>query len=352
MKKFLSITILIFFSAVYILSSSDILMKKIAPYRYGLQSIFGSDKYSYGDLYGLSYLPEYKLVPEKKEIPHCNYKRPGNINLYMICDSYIWGFVKTDSIFCNLNKFEYVRWTYNEQISEQMDTTCKNILIIEVSERYLRKFLPDSAEMYSSVFVFKNNSYSTKKPETKSLLAKILKYKYSEKINQNLEFNLFGYRFLTPLKEFTAEFNYKSFGRTNKDVSVSSDKKYLFYGHTTDSSKNTSSFNPVSEMEISDLISCINNEYNHFKALGFDEVYLSIIPNPVSIIEPGFGKYNNLVKRIQNNKDLLPPVIDVFDVFNKTPYEIYYRSDSHWNYDGFQLWVDQVNKILKAYTIR
>lgn len=349
MRKIFSIIIFGFFSAVYLISSNGYLMKKIAPFRYEMNSPLGSDKYRYGDLFGLSYLPEYKIVPEKKVIPHCDYERPGNVNLFMICDSYIWGFVKTDSIFCNVNKMEILRWARGEKIEEKLDSTFKNILIIEVSERYARQFLPDTTGVFSSLIVQKENENLNFKRASETLSDKILRYLYNKDINQNLEFNLFDYRFLTPFKEAKAELNYRLFGRTSKDVAVLPDKAYLFYGPTIDSTKNTSSFNSVSETEVSALITCINSEYKHFKMLGFDEVYLSIIPNPVSILDPDLGRYNNLVERIQNRKDLNVPVIDIFKLFKDAHYQIFYKSDSHWNYDGLQIWVNQVNEILKKY---
>ena len=325
-------------------------MKKIAPYRYELSSPLGSDKYKYGDLYGFSYLSDYKIKPEKKPLLINNCLEPRNINLYMICDSYLWSFVKTDSIFCNVNKLKYVRWAYGEQIDEPMDTSKLNILIIEASERQVRKLLSDTVEMYSSMRVYKNGSDLFLKPEPETLWHKIQRYLFNEFINQNIEFNLFEYNFLTHLKELKADLIYKIFNRTNNDVTVSTDKKYLFYGATTDITKNTSSFSYLSDEEISDIVYCVNNAYRHFKVLGFDEIYLSIIPNPVTILDPGIGKYNDLINRIQNRNDLEIPLINVFPLFKSAKNEIYYRSDSHWNYDGFQIWVNETNKILMQYT--
>lgn len=350
MKKFFSILVLIFFTAVYLLSTSDFIMKKVAPFRYELDSPLGSDKYRYGDLYGLCYLKDFKIYTEKKQPVLSDCKKPGDVNLYMICDSYLWSFVKTDSIFCNVNKLKYARWLYFEQVEEKMDTAKKNILIIESSERFARKLLKDTADMYSSMRVSTDNPKTIAERIPESLWEKILRYLYNENINQNLEFNLFDYRFLTPFKELKAELNYRLFGRTNNDVSVSSDKKYLLYGPTADSTKTTSSFNPFSDKEIDETVMQLNREYEHFKTLGFDEIYLSLIPNPVSIVDPGFGKYNNFINRIQNSTALRMPVIDIYNIFRKIPGEVYFRSDSHWNYEGFQIWVYEVNKRLKYYS--
>ena len=348
MRRILSIFVLIFFTAVYLLSSNDYMMKKIAPSRYEMTNLFGSDKYRYGDLFGLCYLKDFKIESEKEPPILSSCKKPGNVNLYLICDSYLWSFIKTDSIFCNVNKMRYARWLYNERIEEKLDTTHRNILIIESSERFARKLLKDTLDMYSSMRVSKRVEKSNFS-ESETLWDKILRYLYNENVNQNLEFNLFDYRFLTPVKELKAELNYRVFGRINNDVSISTDKNYLLYGPTTDSTKNTSSFNHVNDKEVSELISNLNIEYKYFRALGFDEVYLSLIPNPVSIINPDFGNYNYLIARIQQRKDRLIPIIDTYDLFKTVQYPIYYKSDSHWNYDGFQLWVNQTNKMLSKY---
>jgi hypothetical protein len=267
----------------------------------------------------------------------------------MICDSYLWSFVKTDSIFCNVNKLKYARWLYDEQIEEELDHTKKNILIIEVAERHILKLLRDTLEMYYSIRVSKKGIDLLWKRKPETFYQKVLRYLYNEKINQNLEFNLFDYSFFTPFRELKAELNYRLFNRTDKDVSISTDKQYLFYIATTDTSKITSSFYKVKEQDIKDVIFCTNRAYYYFKKLGFDEIYLSIVPNPVTITDPGYGVNNGLIDIIQNSRDLKVPLINIFPLFKNSQKELYYRSDSHWNYDGFQIWLDEVNKILKNY---
>ena len=81
--------------------------------------------------------------------------------------------------------------------------------------------------------------------------------------------------------------------------------------------------------------------------MGFDYVYLSLIPNPVSVIEPEFSSYNMLIEKIQNNKELLLPYVDIFNVIKKDPKRYYYKTDSHWNYEGFELWLSYLNKELE-----
>src|SRR5947209_617752 len=85
---------------VLIVSTSDKLMKMITEYRLSTKSFLGSDKYRYGDLYGMSYLPNFRIevikLPEKVSIDRSGER---NINLFIVGDSYLESdFVKTDSI--------------------------------------------------------------------------------------------------------------------------------------------------------------------------------------------------------------------------------------------------------------
>jgi hypothetical protein len=89
MKKTAAYITLILFTVIYFISSNDLLMKKIVQYRFQTNSFWGADKYRYGDLYGLSFLNEYKIPVEKKDIPHPIQPANKNIDFYCICDSYV-----------------------------------------------------------------------------------------------------------------------------------------------------------------------------------------------------------------------------------------------------------------------
>ncbi len=322
-------------------------MKIIANYRYDSDSFFASDRYKYGDLFGFSYLKDFKIPPGPRPviISHC--PEPKSINLYMLCDSYLWSFVKTDSIFCGVNKLKYVRWKYGEQLDEELDTNKKNVLIIEMSERFVRKLGLDSLEMYNSMKAHKPNIQVRGYREPKTTLEKAINYLFNPLINENLEFNLFDYRFLTPIRELKSELNYWLFDRVDKDVALSTDKKNLFYKETVDTTLVSSSFKYIDDEEIARLVSALNLGYSHFIRLGFNEIYLSLIPNPVTIADPAMGKYNGLINKIQRNPDLKLKVIDIYTIFKGSGSALYSRSDTHWNSAGFQLWVNEVNRIFK-----
>ena len=175
------------------------------------------------------------------------------------------------------------------------------------------------------------------------------KYADNPVLNENLEFNLFDYKLFTPLKEFKANLNYRLFNRVNNDVRVSPDHKYLFYNATIDTNYTTSSFTRIDNAEITRIVNVLNNIYIHYKAKGFDEVYFTIIPNPVTVLSPGILgtiKYNELIPRIYNNTGLKIPVIDVYNLFRQSNIQIYFRSDTHWNNNGFHVWANEFNETI------
>ena len=80
--------------------------------------------------------------------------------------------------------------------------------------------------------------------------------------------------------------------------------------------------------------------------MGFDEVYLSIIPNKTSLLIKNDKNYNRLIERVENHPRLKIPVISVWNEFTSKNY--YQKGDSHWNCAGQKIWVDKVNEKLIA----
>ncbi|RZK24918.1 MAG: hypothetical protein EOO63_16760 [Hymenobacter sp.] len=126
---------------------------------------------------------------------------------------------------------------------------------------------------------------------------------------------------------------------------ISPDGRNLFLSSSV--SGNNSSFAKIEDAKIAMVITSLNELYAHYKARGFHEVYLTIIPNPVTIVAPQMGNYNRLIERIQNNPELKMPFIDVYQRFKASKQPLYQQADTHWNYRGFRLWVEEVNKTLR-----
>ncbi len=321
-------------------------MKKTAQYRYNLDNVLGSDKYTYGDLYGLSYLPAFKIKSETQpEIKPCG--KPGNINLYTICDSYLWFFLKGNADFCGVDKYDFSRWAHDDRMDITLDTNRKNILLIEIAERNLR-YMTDTAAIFSKAVVANKRTVAvTGRAALPAFSDGIsLVPVFNPLIEQNLQFSLFDYRFFTPFKEMKAQLNYRFFNRSNEGVKVSANGKYLYLAETVDSTQVTSSFNPVSAQEIDKLVHTLNLTYRHYKLLGFDEVYFSVIPNPVTILDTEKYRYNGLIPKVQEHEKLEMKIIDTHTLFKGSTAQLYQYSDSHWNNNGFYLWISQVDREL------
>ncbi|MEO8512351.1 MAG: hypothetical protein ABI543_02200 [Ignavibacteria bacterium] len=345
MKKLIAFIVLILFSLIYFVSSNDSFMKKLAPYRYEVNAFWGADKYRYGDLFGFSFLPQYKFPIIKKSPVKPDQPDSSKINFYCMCDSYVWGFTPLDSLLFGVNRYQRTRWRYGDDISVNMDSSKINFLLIEISERNIRSIFNDTSYVYSKI----RNSNNVNKQEFSSdetVIQKIERYVFNPQINQNLEFNLFDYSFFTPVKELKAKINLELFGRTDPEVKISRNKERLFYSATIDSGLNTSSFMKIEDNEIDRIIVNLNAIFKHYKDMGFKFIYLSIIPNPVSVIDPDFADYNMLIDKIQNNKALQIPYLNIYHQLKQNPSLYYYKTDSHWNYDGFELWLAQLNKEL------
>lgn len=343
MKKYFIIIVLLVLIILYSISSSGAIMREIVSYRNDLDSPLGADKYKYGDLYGFSYLQEYRLLlgSDSPSVKLDRYNVPKIIDLYVVHDSYLNPpYIESNSITSEIsNYYEFA----DESNLISLDTTKKNILVIEIVERNIRKYAQ------------RNNNFHTHKASNEDLmigaylaLKRFYRIVFNPNFDQNFHYNVFEYHFLTPLKELRADINYMLFEQIDPMVVISSDRKYLYLAETIDTSKNTSSFNPIKDKEIDEIIKTLNAKYDYYKSIGFREIYFSIIPNPVTILNTEKYKYNELIPKIQNHKNLNMPMIDIYSVFKRRnkDVQIYQSSDSHWTIDGFRLWVNELNNKL------
>ena len=347
MKKFISIIIALILTGIYFISLNSNLMNKISDLRF--YSDYFSPDTKFGDLYHFSYNPKIKVPIRKFKLQTFPHFIDNNVDLYLSCDSYI-GLSKTvwlpESLqpyhFKNLNKIEFYRRNI-ERGMIKLDSTKRNILIFEVVERNFRDMFADTTYFWN----IRNNLDFTQSDQHKYLsdTPGYIDFVFNKKINQNLEFNLFSYPLFRVLKEWKAYINTDLFHKPNEAI-VSADGKYMYYEPTIDSSLKTSSFNPIDDKELQTLIKNLNSIFSKYKNHGFDEVYISIIPNPVTILEPNRSVYNDLIQKIQNNKDFKVPYIDCYSIFKTINYQIFMNSDSHWNDKGMQIWINEVNKIL------
>ena len=200
----------------------------------------------------------------------------AKVDLYTICDSYLWSFFASEKFFCGVNKLTMIKTNNQEKLKTNLDQSKINVLLIEFSERNVRGILGDTSYInnvitdgHENLKVILNN-YKTSDPanskvqninnknillggNTKSVLKVIQNFRsdvfdfiFNNKINTNIESNIWDISLFTPIKEIKANINYKLFNTVDNDVKISKSGTQLhFYSPTIDTSNNMSSFKNI-----------------------------------------------------------------------------------------------------------
>ena len=323
------------------------------------------DDYRYGDLYRLSYLKKFKGNLEKSnEHKYSGHKKTNsNTNLYILGDSFtVEDRVNKEDF--NVNEYRQIHWLNSETI--KLDSTQRNILIIETIERYFKeRFSKDvhnielqqnktSTLIQSPIrklpFIGKAINYLVTIFPSEYLFIKNKfnyfknsKFPSSSDIDKRLETTLFNYDLVLPIRELKASINYDFFDRVEKQIILSLNHEHQFIYQEADSTNNYSSFYPVTQFEIDNFIYFVNKTRDYYLKLGFKEVYLSIIPNRVSLLAPKLGIYNHLVERVQNSPNLNIQILDIYHIYQKNPIKYLSKSDTHWTVEGRNEWLKMVN---------
>jgi hypothetical protein len=277
--------------------------------------------------------------------PFSNCGGAKKVDLYLIADSYIWAKFKQPDFYCGVNKLTNIKTNFREVLSGKLDSTKINVLIVEFAERNVRDILRDSIYVAQVIT-------NDKKDIQKTGESSISSYLFLKNINNNanLELNIWDFSAFRFIKEFKADLNYKLFNEVNSNVGIDNSGNRLFYGPTIDTTNIMSSFKYLPDNENDMLISRLNDIYATAKKKGFTSVYLSIIPNPVSVLAPAYDglHYNHLVERIQKSQQLKIPVINVLPNFTRNKNSVYCVSDSHWTKNGAAIWLNLVNNRLDS----
>jgi hypothetical protein len=159
---------------------------------------------------------------------------------------------------------------------------------------------------------------------------------------------IWDYPSISGIKEFKADINFKLFGSINYYVRPSKKIRQLYFTPTIDTVDVMSSFRLVTDEEKDSIVSQLNRLYDAGKKAGFKDIYLTIVPNPVSVLEPNYEgfNYNRLLERVQQSPDLKVPYIDLMNDFNRLKQTVYSQTDSHWNWTGAYFWLDKFNNML------
>ncbi len=304
------------------------------------------DDYRFGDLYRMANLPQFKAeqIPCPPAYPANGPRKP--IHLYIIGDS----FSEPPRVTLNDFPIEYfhrTKWDTHHRI--QLDTAKTNILIIETVERHFRD---QFGKHINELTVVPDTTQAEPTPENRMTWQSITKemetFFSRDAVEARLETILFFSDWALWFKELKAWLTLDWFGRVNPKTTLSPDGKHLLYYLDTDTSLTNSSFKPLPDTLLNRYIDTINVVADRYQKAGFDQVYLSIIPNKTSIYAPGMGPlpYNHLIERVQQSPRLAIPAIDVFTPYTASSVPLYETSDAHWNCAGRAIWMREVTKKL------
>jgi len=331
-------------------STSSGTMEHIWSERRGRQW-WQSDYWRNGNLVGMSHLELVKksLSPEEHNAGKAaNHDDSSKVVLYICGDSYSWSLKDTN--FCGISAYHFInRYTGG---GYRLDPAKNNILIIEASDRPARTYFKETKiidEVYDSAR--RKQTVSTPMLPINRSCTKYAAFPFhlnsgilfNKNINQNIERLLFNFNFFMPVFQAKGALNYFCFNRASGDVVISRDGSFLLdKGCVADTATGNQSH--VSAGEISNIVSNLNKIDAHYKASGFKEVYLSLIPNTAAIIDT--AGYNRLIPLIQHDPRLKMKVIDVYSVLYGHGAKYFRRGDTHWNRYGEEKWLEQVNNML------
>ncbi|MBO0929699.1 hypothetical protein [Fibrella aquatilis] len=309
------------------------------------------DDYRYGDLYRLSNLPQFKegqrLCPEHASVLTTTTPVSETApNLYVIGDS----FTEHGRLSVGDLPVHWLRWQHWEDPKNQavqLDTTRRNVLLLESVERHLREHA--AGPINNLLVVVDSNRTDGPKPAKPSLRAALVDMVRSKGIEERLETVLFSHDLFQVFREWKAVINQRWFNRVAPTVSLSTDKRHLFTDLDTNPDKPlNSSFSTLTNAEVDSLVAQLNEAAARYKRAGFNDVLLSIIPNKATIEDPNRGGYNHLIERVQQHPALSIKVVDVYPAFRMQHPAPYAVGDSHWNCTGRQLWLDSLAKKLTS----
>jgi len=295
------------------------------------------DDYRYGDLYRLSNLEKFKDL--KSECPPYRATKltiQKKIALYIIGDSFTEP-QRIDSSDFVVDYYQYAHWA--TLLHLHLDTSYTNIVLLESVERNAREHfaapisnvIPDTATFVTV-------------PEDTRFVSQLDRLFSSDPTEDRLNTLLFQYDPVLKIKEWKSWLNQHFFNRTDPKVTVSGDRETIVYHVDTDTTLINSSYIFIPNSEIDSLVNVIEKDKAYLKNLGFDQVWLSIIPNKASVLMPEYGTYNHLIDRIDRHTSRTVPTINVLPDFQKMKENPYLKGDSHWSCAGQYLWLEKVNQ--------
>lgn len=334
MRKIVAGFVLIFCFTLFITGYNKELMSVTSKWMYSDIGNFQSDKYRYGDLYGLCYLSDFRI--EKKEVKLASIHSVGirnDVALSILGDSYTYSFIDEKSKnFERVNTYQFIAWDDRYKMQLPADhKEDKKVLLIEIVERNAFAKL-NLKELLKTVRF--NENHAAQKEQIPFT------------ISTNLEFLLFEHHFLSWIKEWKADFLKTYFGKVTPEVSIAKNDKYLYLTETLAGETLGNSFYPMDEKNYIEFENRLNAINDFFVKKGFDEVWLCIAPNPVRILNTEGKTPNKMFEYLTNSKTLRLKFLNLLPELSRKSENNFYKSDSHWNANGATIYRDLINKEL------
>jgi hypothetical protein len=343
MKKIVAFFVFIICLLALLVSSSEQGMRILTKERYAGSGILNSDKYAFGDLYGISYLPEFRIPKEEKfiEVP-AGLPAEKDLDLYVVGDSYLYSYLDTlPDYYARVNTLDFRRWEHVPARAEAFTSGRKKVLLIESVERNIANVV--ALDRIRAVF---EPTPPPGLPWWEQWNEAIKSAVYHPNVESNLEFTLFNVALFSPIKELKASWNDRVFGRLAREVHRSKSGDRLYMHETVDVRERGSSYREIPEEEVHVTVKKMEEIQAFYLAKGFDLVLFSFIPNPVSLLEAEKG--NEFLSRIQVAGAGKLRIIDPSARLKANAGPYFYQSDSHWNQRGARVWLDQLNEVLRS----
>jgi len=138
MKKGIALLVLVFCASILMVASSQSGMAWLTRERYAPNSILHSDKYTYGDLYGISYLPDFKMYKDTLGVPKPVLSSiEKDIELFVVGDSYFYSsFELVPGYFERTKSLQFYKWDHQPvQPVELAKNPTRKVLLVESVER-------------------------------------------------------------------------------------------------------------------------------------------------------------------------------------------------------------------------
>lgn len=137
MKKIIALLIIIICLSTYYCASHVDTMSAYQDFRDKHKEL-QHGRFCNGDLYGMSFLREYKESVNYHLLTRNNQKQ-RNVRLFVFCDSYVDGRIKKNN-FDAVDSIKFLRyWNPSTFLHfTHLDSSKRNIIIIEMAERHVR----------------------------------------------------------------------------------------------------------------------------------------------------------------------------------------------------------------------